>query len=128
VTGATGAATFLAVAAGGAAGSVARHAVGLWVGPHAAPGFPWATLAVNLGGSLVLGGVMAAVPADAPGHWRALLAVGFCGGFTTFSTFGAETVALLQARAYAVAAAYVAVSVAAGVAAVAAGLRLAARG
>lgn len=128
MSGGPGAAALVAVAAGGAAGSLARYGVGLWAGPHAAPGFPWATFAVNVAGCLLLGLVLAALPAAPAGPWRELLAVGFCGGFTTFSTFGAETVALLQARAYGVAAAYVALSVAVGLAAVAGGLRLAGRG
>jgi CrcB protein len=61
---------------------------------------------VNVAGSLLLGLVVALVPRDDPHHLRALLAVGFCGGLTTFSTFGYETVSLLQNRAYGVALAY----------------------
>ena len=56
---------------------------------------------------LIQTGIVAAlVSRDDPRHLRALLAVGFCGGLTTFSTFGYETVSLLQSRAYAVALAY----------------------
>lgn len=112
--------SWLLVALGGAAGSVLRYAAGRWAGPLPAGGLPRATLAVNLAGSLILGIVVALVPADDPR--RALLAVGFCGGLTTFSTFGYETVALLQQRAYGTAAAYVSVSLVAGLVAVALGL------
>lgn len=78
--------------------------------------------AVNVAGSLVLGLVLALVPADDPRHLRPLLAVGFCGGLTTFSTFGYETVTLLQARAYGTAAAYAGASFAVALAAVVIGM------
>lgn len=97
---------WLYVALGGAAGSLLRYAAGQALGP-ARPGlFPWHTFAVNVAGSLLLGIVLALIPRDDPHQLRALLAVGFCGGLTTFSTFGYETVGLLQARAYATAVAY----------------------
>lgn len=97
---------WLYVGIGGAAGALLRHAAGQALGPPQPGAFPWHTFAVNVAGSLVLGVVMAMVPADDPRHLRALLAVGFCGGLTTFSTFGYETVGLLEARAYGVALAY----------------------
>lgn len=89
--------TYLAVAVGGAVGSVARFwLVGLTarlVGPE----LPWGTLAVNLLGSLVIG-LAAALPAEA---WpmpqlRPFLMAGICGGFTTFSAFSLQTLELLQ--------------------------------
>jgi CrcB protein len=108
----------LLVAAGGAAGSVARYLVGqALAGAPAA--FPWGTLAVNAAGSLLLGVVLALWPAPAADA-RLLLGVGVCGGFTTFSAFAAELVALPPARA----AGYAALSLALGVAAVLAGLAL----
>jgi CrcB protein len=97
---------WLYVALGGAAGSLLRYAAGQALGPARPGAFPWHTFAVNVAGSLLLGIVIALVPRDDPHHLRALLAVGFCGGLTTFSTFGYETVSLLQSRAYAVALAY----------------------
>jgi CrcB protein len=103
---------WLLVALGGAAGAVARYGAGRWVGVPAGAGFPWATFGVNVAGSLLLGIVVALVPPDDPR--RALLAVGFCGGLTTFSTFGYETMVLWQHRAYGVAAAYVGLSVVSG--------------
>lgn len=115
---------WLYVALGGAAGAVLRYAVALWVGAPRGVGFPWATFAVNVAGSLVLGLVVALVPPGDPRRLLPLLAVGFCGGLTTFSTFGLETVSLVQARAYGLAAAYVGASLAAAFAAVWAGLAM----
>ena len=115
------------VAVGGAAGSLLRYAVGQSLGPPRPGAFPWHTFAVNVAGSLLLGIVLALVPADDPRHLRPLLAVGFCGGLTTFSTFGFETVALLQARAYGTALAYAGGSFALALTAVVIGLSAGAR-
>lgn len=110
-----------AVAAGSALGGVARYlvAVGLAAQSRA---FPVATLLVNLAGAFLLGVVVRAMgdgPAVGP---RLFLAVGFCGGFTTFSTFSLELVRLLQAGMAGRAAAYVGASVMLSLAAVSAGL------
>jgi CrcB protein len=113
------------VALGGAAGAVARYGAGRWVGAGDGSGFPWATFGVNVAGSLLLGIVIALVPPDDPR--RALLAVGFCGGLTTFSTFGYETVVLWQHRAYGVAAAYVGLTLLCGLLGVVLGMWGAAR-
>lgn len=117
---------WLAVALGGAAGAVVRFGVGRWLAPAHAGAFPWHTFAVNLLGCFALGVVLRWLPADAL-EARALLAVGFCGGFTTFSTFGYETLLLVQGRTYGVAAGYVVGSVVLGVLATAAGVWLGAR-
>lgn len=115
--------TYLYIALGGAVGAVARFAVGGWVAQGAGAAFPWGTLLVNLSGSVLLGFLMRAFPVwDASIDLRALLAVGFCGSFTTFSTFGYETVALLQSGAYAQAVTYVLGSVLLGVAGVVLGM------
>lgn len=118
---------WLYVAAGGAAGALLRFAAGQALGPLRPGAFPWATFGVNVAGSLLLGLVLALVPRGDPHHLRALLAVGFCGGLTTFSTFGYEAVTLLQARTYAVAIAYVGGSLLIGLLAVVFGLTLGAR-
>jgi CrcB protein len=118
---------WLLVAVGGAAGSVLRYAAGQALGPARPGAFPWHTFAVNVAGSLLLGLVVALVPRDDPHHLRALLAVGFCGGLTTFSTFGYETVSLLQDRAYGVALAYAGGSFLLALLAVAIGLTTGAR-
>jgi CrcB protein len=113
----------LAVAIGGALGSVARWLVGLALA-GASRGVPWATLAVNLAGSLALGVVLAAWPDARPSIWRLLLGVGFCGGFTTFSTLSAELVVMLERDAWARAAGYAAGSLVVGVLATVLGFAL----
>lgn len=88
--------TFLLVFAGGAVGAPVRYLLDRWVtGRRRAGVFPWGTLAVNLIGSLVLGVVLGAarsLPADVV----TLVGTGFCGALTTFSTFGYETMRLLE--------------------------------
>jgi CrcB protein len=86
---------------GGGLGAVARYGVGLWVhslNSGTATSFPWATLAVNVVGSLLIGVVL--VVADERGAigtpLRAFLAVGILGGFTTFSSFSVETLRLWE--------------------------------
>lgn len=117
---------YLYLAAGGAAGTLARYGLGKWIPTWAGTEFPWGTLTINLLGSLVLGFAMRAFEtAPVSPEVRGLVAVGFCGGFTTFSTFGYETVALLQGGEYGQAMAYALGSVAAGLVAVMAGMTLA---
>jgi CrcB protein len=88
----------LLVACGGLAGSVARYGLTGIVQSRLDSAFPLGTLSVNLLGSLLLGLVLALSfeRAVIGPDWRLLLAVGFCGGFTTMSTFSFETLALLR--------------------------------
>ena len=79
------------VAAGGAVGSAARHLVGLALASLSAA-FPWSTLLINVAGALALGVLIGATPPTATA--RLLVGVGLCGGFTTFSAFAVELVAL----------------------------------
>ena len=93
-----------AVGLGGAAGSIVRYMLSVWLlGGHTLLGFPAGTFTVNAAGSLLIGNSAAA-------GW--LLIAGFCGGFTTFSTFSADAVRLLRAGDYGPATAYIALSVA----------------
>src|SRR3982750_4833608 len=87
----------LLIALGGAAGSVLRYLVGGRVQHFATHGFPLGTLSVNVIGCLLIG-ILARLflNMQTSGEWRALLMVGFCGGFTTFSTFSFETVGLIE--------------------------------
>jgi CrcB protein len=85
------------VSLAGAAGAVARFVVDGAVRHRWAPAFPWATLAVNVSGSALLGLVTGAVLfAGLPDLVRAVVGVGFCGGYTTFSTASFETVRLAR--------------------------------
>lgn len=88
--------TFLLVFAGGAAGAPVRYLLDRWItGRRRAGVFPWGTLAVNLIGSLVLGLVLGAAR-SLPPDVVTLVGTGFCGALTTFSTFGYETMRLLE--------------------------------
>ena len=109
----------LLVAVGSGLGGVLRYLVPCWIG--AAKGFPWATLAVNVVGSLLIGilsGLLARHGGSSAESIRCFAVVGFCGGFTTFSTFSNETFRLLENNQWLSAAGYVGLSVAAGLVAV----------
>ena len=111
--------TVTLLALGGGVGANARYWLGALVrAAHGPTTFPWATFAINVSGSIVLGFV-AVLFRNHPDEWRRnwylLLGTGFCGGFTTFSTFSLETLELLREERWATAAAYVFGSVAAGV-------------
>ena len=120
---------YLLAALGGALGALARWAVAEAL-PRSPGGWPWATLAVNLLGCLLIGVLIAVLAARRPDdqRLRTFLGAGVLGGFTTFSAFAVEVVDLLRAGSPWLAAAYVAVSVLGGLVAVAAGLRLGAAG
>lgn len=93
---------------GGGIGSVLRFALGWWI-PESG-GFPWATFWVNILSCVVIGGLMAAVPALGD-QTRLLLITGFCGGLSTFSTFSRETVQLVDRGEWGIAVSYVLSSV-----------------
>lgn len=117
---------YLYIGAGGVLGALARYLVGLWVGSGSPSAFPWATLLINVAGSILLGFLLRSFPAwNTPPDARALLTVGFCGSFTTFSTFAVETVTLAQSGTYGLAAAYAFGSLALGVGGVLLGMALA---
>jgi CrcB protein len=114
----------LFVALGGALGSVARALAGLVV---PAGRLPWATMAVNLAGALLIGWLMARFAAGGEGSGRAqaFWIVGVCGGFTTFSAFSWQTFEQMQRGAWGAAAANVVLSVGLCLAATWAGWKLA---
>jgi CrcB protein len=112
----------LLLAIGGGAGANARYWLGVVVARFQQTWFevvefPWATFLINAGGSTLLGFIAAAYlghPDPARRNGYLLLGTGFCGGFTTFSTFSLETLELIRDGKGGAAIAYVGGSVAAG--------------
>ena len=116
----------LLVALGGACGSVARYLLSKLVQDNALSNFPFGTMTVNILGCLLIGMVygLAENNISISPALKLLLTVGFCGGFTTFSTFMNESLSLLRADSAAMMALYVGGSVALGLLAVFAGLQI----
>lgn len=85
--------TLLLVFVGGVVGAPTRYLIDRFVQRRRDGVFPWGTLTVNLVGSFILGLIVGAQPG---GVVTALAGTGFCGALTTFSTFGYETVRLLE--------------------------------
>lgn len=111
-----------AIAIGSVLGGWARWGLSYWLNPRLAH-LPLGTLAANLIGGYLIGvalAIFAAQPAIAPG-WRLFVVTGFLGGLTTFSTFSAESVALLQAGALGAALLHVALHLGGSLGATAAG-------
>ena len=119
------------VALGGAIGSVARYCVGAVAAQLLGAGFPWGTLTVNVTGSFLIALIMhlALTGSAISLELRIFLTTGIMGGFTTYSSFNYETLALLNQRAYGLAGLNLAATVlgclAAGVLGLAAGRALA---
>ncbi|HLR37589.1 MAG TPA: fluoride efflux transporter CrcB [Chitinophagaceae bacterium] len=88
----------LFVGAGGFVGSVFRYLVQLFISKHFVSPFPWPTFAVNIVGCLLIGMLYALADRGQvmTPELRLLLVTGFCGGFTTFSSFAFDNVNLLQ--------------------------------
>jgi CrcB protein len=97
-----------AIAVGAAAGGVARYYLTSWVLVRTGAAFPWGTLLINVTGSLLLGMIVryAVATPEMSVELRALLTTGFCGGYTTFSTYSYETAALIETGQYGRAGAY----------------------
>ena len=117
--------TYLWIALGGALGTMARYATGIYVGRWLGTAFPWSTLLINILGSFLIG-VFAesfALQWDTSQSTRAFLIIGICGGYTTFSTFSLDIVTLLNRGEAALALTYVLASVVIGLAGLYAGLQ-----
>jgi fluoride exporter len=112
------------VAIGSGIGGAARLLLGNLIQQKMGASFPLGTLLINITGSFVLGFLLRyflATPHVAP-ELRALLTTGFCGGYTTFSTFSFETATLIEDGRYERASVYIALSVALSLLGVFAGL------
>jgi fluoride exporter len=117
----------LAVAAGGAIGSVGRLLAASAFGHALGTAWPWGTLVVNVAGGFAIGllaGLMAVHWSASP-ELRGFLITGLLGGFTTFSAFSLEVMMLIERNAWGSAATYVVASVALSLAAAFAGLWIA---
>lgn len=109
----------LIVGAGGFIGSVARYLAQQGISKVLPVIFPYGTLAVNITGCFLIGVVYAIAErsnAVSP-EWRVFLTTGFCGGFTTFSTFSYEAFNLLREEQYVFLSLYISMSVILGIAA-----------
>ncbi len=110
----------LLVALGGALGSVLRY---LLSGVNSS--WPWGTFVVNVMGSLLIGLLVGFVSKGVLSpDMKLLLVTGFCGGFTTFSTFANESLGMMRAGDVMMSALYICVSVVVGLLAVWAGLKM----
>ena len=112
--------------AGSFVGGALRYAISL-IMKGVGRGFPWTTLTVNLAGCFLIGLLwgLFSRSSSADSTWALFLTVGVCGGFTTFSTFSKESLILLQGGNIWGFISYVALSIVAGIALVAAGYCLA---
>lgn len=113
----------------GALGTLARYSLQGLVQIRMASAFPYGTLVINLSGCFLLGliGQLTLNRMVISPDWRVAIAVGFFGGYTTFSSFGWETAKMLEDGEWLRASAYVGASVAAGLLLSVAGIRLANR-
>ncbi len=116
----------LAVALGGAFGSLLRYGVASAIPSPASAGFPWGILVVNVTGGFLMGVIveLGALKFSLAPELRAFLTIGILGGYTTFSTFSLDSVLLLQRGAYASAALYIGGSVLLSITALFGGLTL----
>lgn len=116
--------TYLLIGIGGFLGANARYVVAGWVTERYGASFPYGTLVINVSGSFLLGLFLALITDRFIVHpyWRLFFAIGFLGGYTTFSTFSFESFALLLERSFLLAVANMAGSVLLGQLAVLVGM------
>jgi CrcB protein len=94
--------TILLVGSGGFIGSVMRYLVQYYMEKNLESTFPWGTFIANVAGSFIIGMVFALAEKGnlMNAEWRIFLAVGICGGFTTFSSFAYNNLSMLNERAW----------------------------
>lgn len=117
---------YLIVFLGGGIGAAIRHGINIGIARLLGTGFPYATLLINVTGSLIMGLAAAyfAFKGDASQHWRLFLTTGILGGYTTFSTFSLDVALLYERGEVGLAALYVLLSVVVSIAGLFAGLAL----
>ncbi|MDZ4135063.1 MAG: fluoride efflux transporter CrcB [Paracoccaceae bacterium] len=114
--------TLFQVALGGAIGASARYLTNVAVMRGVGPGFPYATLVVNIAGSFLMGVLVVVLAHKGGTRYAPFLMTGVLGGFTTFSAFSLDAFTLWERGQVAVAGAYVAGSVVLSIAAIVAGI------
>lgn len=119
--------TYLAISIGAVLGANFRYLLGGWISDRWGTSFPLGTFVINVTGSFVIGIVLTLVTerVAAPAWVRPMIAIGFLGSYTTFSTFSYETLALARDGAWAMAGTNVVLSVAASLVGVYLGTSLA---
>ena len=105
--------TYVAISIGAVLGANLRYLLGGWITDRFGPDFPIGTMVINVTGSFMIGLFLTIIGERivVSDWWRPLVAIGFLGGYTTFSTFSYETLALAQAGSWGLAAANVGLSV-----------------
>ena len=90
--------TIFLVSVGAVVGANARYFISRWIARYFSASLPYGTLFINVSGSFVLGFflVWSTERVLADPRWRALVAIGFCGSYTTYSSFAFESLALMQ--------------------------------
>jgi CrcB protein len=116
----------LLVGGGGFLGANARYLLSRWIADRYGAEFPFGTMFINLSGSLIIGFVLTVLAARSglSPNYRLLIAVGFLGAYTTFSTYTYDALTMMRADEWLKSLVYVAASVVGGMAAVTAGMLL----
>jgi fluoride exporter len=119
--------TYLLIGIGGFLGANARYLVAGWIAERCGAAFPYGTLVINVSGSFLLGLFLELITDRFITHpyWRPFFAIGFLGGYTTFSAFSFESFSLLLERSFLLAATNMAGSVLLGQLAVLTGMMVA---